>query len=677
MKPSSIPLLLFISLTILPSWGQKQFAPKDTSVVDEINKRAWQLRNNELEQSKNLAIDAINRAIVLNYQRGLSYSYNVLGHYYKVKGAYDTSLKYYRKSLEIRQNARDTISIVSSYRNIMSISKLKGNYFEAIETGKLALNLLSKKEKEPNAQIEKARVLNNMSALYLKIRDLNEAMNSALVGKKIFSSYDDKEGLASIYITLGNIYERQKEFNKALSNFQEAIKIHTQSNNERELAKAYNSLGNIYYSVLDFNRALESYRLCLNLRTKNGFDDDVPGALFNMGNIFESLGQHDSALKYLNESLRLNYASGNVEGRYETHRSISEVLNSQQKHQEAIFHLRNAYLLSHKSRALPEKLILLKLLGSTYKELGKQDSALFFFEAYDHLNDTLNEVLRRSIELESEIKGKESQLELSKEKNRLQMLIIIGMSIILLFAIALSILIYRSSRDRRGIRKLQEIIKEQELIAMDAMLEGQENERKRLSRELHDTIGSILAAAKYAFKSMEESLEKLVAENKSQYYKINTMLDEAMETVRRISHDMATGIILENGIEGALTQLCGRLEVTGKFKITLTVFGFNDKVDPIVELELYRIVQESLANTLKHANARNVSIQLTKGQTNINLIVEDDGIGFNPKDLTKKSGIGLNNMAERVKKLNGKWNIDSGKGKGTTVIVDIPINNDN
>lgn len=90
-------------------------------------------------------------------------------------------------------------------------------------------------------------------------------------------------------------------------------------------------------------------------------------------------------------------------------------------------------------------------------------------------------------------------------------------------------------------------------------------------------------------------------------------------------------------------------------------------------MNVYRIVQELLNNIIKHANASEITIQLIKSSDNINLTVEDDGRGFDPEEARKKKGLGLSNIDLRVKKLSGRWNIDSGKGKGTTIIIDIPI----
>ncbi|MCC6373078.1 MAG: tetratricopeptide repeat protein [Bacteroidia bacterium] len=676
MKPLQIYVVLIILFTATSeSFAQNNRANKDTDVVDELNLNAWKIRNSNLELSKQYALSAIDKSEKLNYKKGLSFSLNVLGNYFKAKGLYDSSLIYYTKSLLIRKSLRDTIGILSSLRNVMSIYKLKGNYDSALQNGLAAIELTKTKPNDNKIKIEKGRIQYNLSAIYLKRGNYRAAIQQALEAKSIFSNNGMDEDYASVLMTIGNIYEQQMNYTNALFYFNETARIHKKSGNQKELAKAYNCIGNIYYSTYNNDSALYYYKQGLSIRFKNGFEDDLSGSLYNIGNIYVTINNYDSALFYFKSSLNIAVKSGKTEALYEAHEAIAEILILKKYYREALSHLQQAFSLSSSSKALPEKLILLKQLSNVYKAIGKKDSAFIYSDEYSQLNDSLNEVLRKSIELEGTIKSKELELNLSEEKNRSQMYIIIGMTAAIVLMVIILLLIYHVSKSGRNMRKLQDIIKEQELIALDAMLEGQESERKRLSRELHDTIGSILAATKFAFKSMENSLEKLMTENNAQYQNINGMLDEAMETVRKISHDMASGIIMEKGIEGALSQLCKRLEVSGKLKISLIIFGFDDKVDPVVELELYRVVQELLTNILKHAQAQNVSIQLTKSQSNINLMVEDDGTGFNPTN-TKKAGIGLKNIDERLKKLNGKWNIDSGKGRGTTVIVDVPINNE-
>lgn len=675
MKTSLTIITILFILLYTPVICQKQSFSADTGAIDQLNKKAWEIRNRDLEKSKTDALHAIQLSEKSNYVRGLSYSYNILGHYHKVKGNYDSAEHYYRKSLGIRQKLKEIISTASSYRNIMSIYKLRGDMRKALETGHIAIQLLHSKAGEPGAEKEKARILNNMAAMYMKSGDYSNAVKNALDAQSIFLNYPDEEGLASVTFNLGNIYEEHKEYKKAIEQLTVAEKLYTNMNNQRELAKVYNSLGNVYYNMEHYSIALKNYKQSIGIRNLNGYEDDLKGSFFNIGVIYETLHQNDSAFHYYSLSLKQSEQSGNTEGLYEGYRAIGGLLSEQGKHSTAIPYLHKALSLTQKTSALPEQLITLGEIGKVFKRSGNKDSALFYTDQYLALSDSLHESLRSAIELESTIKEQDYKLKISYEKNRSQKYVITGMLLTIILLLIILILIYKSARAKRNMRKLKYALKEQELQALDAMLEGQEKERKRLSLELHDTIGSILAATKYAFKSMENSLERLMSENKNQYVKINGMLDEAMDSVRRISHDMASGILIEQGIEGALKQLCDRFELSGKIAITLNTYGLHEKVDSGIELNLYRVIQELLTNIIKHAQAQKVVIQLTKSNKNINLMVEDDGRGFDAKDKTSK-GIGLSNIDNRVQKLNGSWNIDSVKGKGTTIIIDIPLNNE-
>jgi len=661
-------IVMLLALTVFHcASAQNSKIAKDTGYIDELNLKAWKIRNQDLEKARSYALQALQEAQKINYIRGKSYSYNLLGHYSKVKGSYDTAFSYYQQSLAIRQALNDTAGIASCYRNVMSIYKLRGEHDQAIETGLKALKLLGPMKSAVKAAKERAWIQTNLSFLYLKTGRYDKAISHALESKNTFINLDDEEGIAAAAMNLGNVYEQMKEYSKALVQFQEAISLNSKLDNQRELAKAYNNSGNVYFATDRYSQALSSYKRSLIIRQVNGYDDDINGSLYNIGVIHNSFHEKDSALAYFRKSLEISTASGNLEGQFEAHRAIGNVLSSDGQHEVAVSHFLKSFSLSSRSNSLPEVLILLKDMSANYRALGKSDSALLYSEKYAALNDSLNEVLRRSIELEAEIRHKKYELDISEEKNKSQNFIILAMLAIIVALGTSLLLILRSVASRKKTARLQESLKAQELATLDAMVEGRENEQKRLAIELHDTIGSILSAIKYAFKSMEGHLSG------SQHQRINSMLDEALVEVRRISHDMASSTLSEKGITEALTKLCDTIQSMGQIEIKLDIYGLSERINTTLEIQVYRITQELLTNILRHAHARNVSIQLIKNKDDINMMVIDDGKGFDPKDALLKRGIGLQNIDKRVHSLSGNWDIDSGKGSGTTVIINIPI----
>jgi two-component system, NarL family, sensor kinase len=646
----------------------------DTNSIILLNKKAWKMRNTDLEAAKEFAREAIGNSNMINYPRGLSYSYNVLGHYYKVKARYDSAEIYYRKSLMIREKLRDTIMIAHSYRNLMSIDKLLGNNKRAIKTGLLAIQLLATNLSNADAARENAWLHVNLSSLYDKTGDFNQAIQFAMAGKHLFKEQEDEEGEAAAAINLGYVYESQKQYTKALEEYRFAAQSFLKSDNQRELAKAYNNMANVHCALNNFTLALSEYKKSLEIRLNNDFSEDINNSIHNIGFVYESLGKNDSALYYYNQALLSGIKSGNLERQYQSHRSMGIVFNLRREYNFALGHLLQSLTLCSGSSVLPEKILLLKEISNTYRSAGKIDSALYYSDQHVRLNDSLNAVLQNSIIMESNLKEKEYQLVISEEKNKKQIVIILCISIAFISLLVIFLMYYFSTQGKRREFRLKQIIREKELEALDAMVIGQEKERKRLAAELHDTIGSILSATKYAFKAMEDSIEKLLEENKVQYQKIGKMLDSAMESVRKISHNMAEGVITEQGLEGALRNLCETFEESGKIQFNLELHGFDNRMEYVIELNIYRILQELITNIIRHSHADKVIIQLIKNEGNINIVVEDNGRGFNPDDPNHKKGMGISNISNRVKKLSGNLNIDSGKGRGTTIVIDIPLN---
>jgi len=230
----------------------------------------------------------------------------------------------------------------------------------------------------------------------------------------------------------------------------------------------------------------------------------------------------------------------------------------------------------------------------------------------------------------------------------------------------------RKKREKET-REKEQLIHEQELKSISAMLEGQETERKRIASDLHDRLGSMLSTVKLYFGLVEEQLDMREEKNKEQYNKANFLLDQACEEVRKISHNLVSGDLASFGLVPALTQMKSTIEDSGLIKINFFSFGMDIRLGSTVEITLYTIVQELINNILKHSKATEVTIQLNKGGNNLNIVVEDNGLGFDVASAQSKGGMGLKSLETRVGKLNGNISIDSRKGKGTTIIINIPV----
>jgi PAS domain S-box-containing protein len=207
----------------------------------------------------------------------------------------------------------------------------------------------------------------------------------------------------------------------------------------------------------------------------------------------------------------------------------------------------------------------------------------------------------------------------------------------------------------------------------NAVYIGKENERERISLELHDSLGQQLASIKMLFGACEpDSLEE---ESKGYYQKATALLEHAVYETRRISHDLAPHFLNENGLVKGIEQLCVDITVNrSELKYVIRSSGMKLRLDRQIEIGIYRIVQELLNNSVKHAQASTVNIFLKKGKKYIALTLEDDGIGFQGSvEEMQHNGIGIRNITSRVKGLQGSLIFDSSKEKGTSVMVEIPL----
>jgi signal transduction histidine kinase len=270
---------------------------------------------------------------------------------------------------------------------------------------------------------------------------------------------------------------------------------------------------------------------------------------------------------------------------------------------------------------------------------------------------------------------------MSEEGNNIIFVVVVSTAAIaiLLLAVIDLLLLYRNRKlkhqrelEERN-RKIDDLLQKQEVENVNAMLKGQDEERKRIAQELHDRIGSILSTVKLHFSSIEDAMKVLQKQQNQSYNEAVGLLDEAVDEVRRISHDLYEGSLAKFGFATALRQLIAAIEKANIIKIDF-INSIEGEVD-ITEFEqgLYRITQELLSNTLKYADAKQITIQLNKSDTGILYMYEDDGKGFTTAQAKESAGIGYKNIEARVAKINGSWDLDTRPGHGMTLTIEIPI----
>jgi len=264
--------------------------------------------------------------------------------------------------------------------------------------------------------------------------------------------------------------------------------------------------------------------------------------------------------------------------------------------------------------------------------------------------------------------------ELEKKKIRFQrnLSYVIGAVIILLLILILYFFRMRVRKNRIiAAQKIQKLEDEKRLMAAQSVLVGQEKERERIARELHDGIGVLLSTASIHFSSVEEQTDE---ETGKMLKKANKLLKDAGKEVRQISHNMMPGVLSKFGLREAIEDLFEDVEDTGDLDIDLQIKCKKERLPENTEIMIYRVIQEMLNNTLKHANASAISLFAERTDEQIIIEYADNGDGFEIDKLPQSKSLGLSGIRSRIDYLGGHIELTSKQGKGTRYSITIPIN---
>ncbi|GJM35937.1 MAG: hypothetical protein DHS20C18_49380 [Saprospiraceae bacterium] len=535
-----------------------------------------------------------------------------------------------------------------------------------------------------------------------------------------------KSKLASIYTNLGLSYRRGYQQDSAFYYFSEAEKIHLANGSPYDLWYVYSGLGQMFADLGETQKAEDYLLKAYDVVLQKGNRMDKGFLLYTLNLFFftherfdqlavfrqhwEDFQQEKKTSKELmeipehvgmylfdskdekNYTSRLFRAIGHsrkINNRFLAgwcYEDLGDYFLKKQDYPTALVAYDSAQLLFNQSGAAYRRGRALHQLYHTNKLLGNKPAALQYLEQYKQIADSL-----RSVEIEENLSQLQVQYETEKKENTLvikelelgqktqERNVLLGSSILLaLLATAIFVGFRQRIETNKKLtdqatqiqeQRIRQLEQEKKLITLNAMLEGQENERSRIAQDLHDGLGGLLTSVKAHFGVLQEKGEN--GQPQGLYQKTNILIDEACVEVRRISQNLMPRALMLSGLAGAIEDLTGQVQQQN-LDCQLEIIGLENEPSQTVSVMLFRILQELTSNILKHAEAKQILIQLIQHQNEITLIVEDDGKGFDLKAAYQKKSLGLKSIESRVKYLRGTLDIDSVIGEGTTVTVNVP-----
>ncbi|MGN7786421.1 ATP-binding protein [Niabella sp. 22666] len=562
-------------------------------------------------------------------------------------------------------------------------------------------------------------------ASYTGVLNVKGAFDSALVLNKqsfqIAKELNDKSLMARTLANIGNSFNYLSEYDSAIYYYEAAGRYFEDMGNKYLLARMYEMKQLVYQNIGQYKHALLYGKLAANELRASGDSIDLGRCLLNLANSYQSNNFPDSAFICYKEALAIsqktNFISGEIAcllgiGNIYFHKYDADQMKPY--YEKALIKARQladpqGQLVALRGRALyyflkkefdkakescMASLTLADSLGTKYDRYESMQvlSSILYaqhdIEEGEKLKDKIqlleneirgDELQQKTIAIEKKFETEKKETQIKLQQSQLKQQHILNYFLIACAAglLIISLLAYRNYKHRQKLQqsKIDELETEKQLTATEAVLKGEERERTRLAKDLHDGLGGMLSGVKFSLSNVKGNL-LLTPDNAQAFERSIDMLDSSIKEMRRIAHNMMPEVLVKYGINVALQEFCNEIDGSGAVQVSYQCVGAGDAgIDPTIAVTIYRIIQELVHNSVKHSGAQNALVQLhiSIQEKLLTVTVEDDGKGFDKNQLTAAKGMGWNNIQNRVDFLKGKIDVHSEPGKGTSVLIEVNI----
>ena len=524
--------------------------------------------------------------------------------------------------------------------------------------------------------------------LLLKHRDIhNTAFKEFLLSEKEFLSVDSLRNVADVNYEIYDLFRHQKDLKTdPLPYLDKFIEYAKKTEEPLYLARAFVMIGDIYNHDNNLQSSLLNYNSAIDELEK--IDDTIRIALvkMNIATAYNTISkQADSALYYLKDILPILKKVNSKQFLFVNYNNQGEAYKEKGDYSKALKYYLEAEAISLNEYDKKTRKILYENLSDLFYKNEDYENAFLYadklIKVKDSIGDTEQNIGIAEIQEQfdnEKLRADNLESEAKRTQNRNAAY---GLAGGLLTVSIIGFLLFKNTKRKQyiaeqekelEIQKKEKILKEQELSTIDAMIEGQEKERQRLASDLHDSVGATITSARLQFEHLEKNRGNLPNENEL-FDKVGSLIENVQKEIRAMAHLKNSGVIAKKGLLPALEKLAKNASGTNNLQVEVQDFGLEDRLENTLEITIFRIIQELVTNVIKHANASEAQISITQHSDSLSIIVEDNGSGFNTQQFQNKEGMGLSNIERRVEHLEGTMEADSMPGKGTSVLIDIPL----
>lgn len=612
-----------------------------TILVDYVLKAI----NTNTSQALPIMREVVDLSKEIHNSRGVQIGYIYLQLYYSDRGDFavsnfyaDTAIQY----LEKDTSRYAQINIAYLYNNLGGDNYKLGDYQVAIDHYIKSADILERY----NRFAPLASVYNGLSAIYQELSQLEKVSEYDRKAMMAAEKSGDKALIARRQLDFADRLNKQKNYAAAESYLKKAEPLVEETHDVIAQMLFYQIRGSIHQYRKQYKQAIADFKAAYQLSLDNddkyqqvALLDPLIKSLMDAGNVNDAEKFNDTLLI---KSVRYRIQSGRLNA-YDN--------------KAKWYVLRNDYANAYKF--LDSKKLLSDSISSD--EIKKKIA----------LMEVRYKVAAKNREIKSLQEEKEIHELQLRQKNTLNYILIGSM----LSLLTISLLVYHNYRQRQKLQqqRINELETEKQLTATEAILKGEEQERSRLAKDLHDGLGGMLSGIKYSLNNMKENMIMAPGDLQAFEHSIH-MLDSSISEMRRVAHNLMPESLLKFGLNEALNDFCKEMGRNGMLKVVYQSFGLKDKaIDRSLSVTTYRVVQELLNNVVKHADAKQAIVQISVSETQLAITVEDDGSGMAPDTLHAPGGIGWKNIRSRVDYHKGTVNMQSTPGKGTSIFIEFPL----
>lgn len=545
--------------------------------------------------------------------------------------SFTETLRLINAGMHLAIHRNDSLSIAMLNRNTGIAYFISGSYDKATFYFYESLNYFERKKDAANI----ALVLTDIAKVYRASYNLKKSLSFYEKALAIFVSLKDTSGIHLVYNETGLIYKLTGNYRAAAKKFDDALILAQKINDTTGITWYLSNIATIQMLQNKFENAERLFvkSIQLSIIEKDSFA--LAHIYLNMANLFVQWGKYDKANRYFEMCSSLANKNGYIELLSNCYADMSKMHN----------------------------------INGDYK------SALDFYVLYTQIKDSANSIIKSryidEINTIYETSKREKQIQDQQDTIRKRNLLLIGTGVLAFMILLISFLLYNRYKWKQDAKLQREILAQQELAAK-SIIEAEEKERSRIAKDLHDGVGQMMSVARMNLSAFSNTIH--LSDNTQQQSLSNIMklVDDSCKEVRAVSHSMMPQTLLKKGLPQAIEELVSKI-IPEVLNISFHAEGFQQRPDGNTETILYRVIQECINNTLKHAAATQLDIALIKEKKQISITLEDNGKGFVLNEQLQEEGMGLKNLYSRIRFLKGELDIDTAPGRGTSIVIHVPL----